>query len=354
MERVSVDLHIGGNSHVSRRDELHVVVNILVLPPVQELALDDTRVLLGRLVDAEGVVSQVERDDNSTVEVLRHTRVEACGEAEHTCRVVHGLEEVAFGLLGHQAEGLALGVFLVAEAVVGRMLAHSLLGRCVELDVSERESGLVALAVEALREVVDTLDFIDSAVGVDTRRGRDLVAGQVVVTNEGMARLVHIDAIGQLLAAEVDSESISTVVGLVALTNLEGVVTEIVVHDEGEILTLGEEAQDLTVVVQELLLAGDFATTKFLLEELEEFRVLLLRLGLLALFEIVTRWRNRRRQITSLLLVEEAGVVIAVVDANLAAVDASVAADAEVVGQEWSAIRLNDAVTLEESTLGHA
>ena len=84
VERVSVNLHISADGQVGRGDEGHVLVHILVLPLVEELAFDDTRVLLGGFVDAEGVVGQVERDDESAIEILRNSRVEPCSEAEYT------------------------------------------------------------------------------------------------------------------------------------------------------------------------------------------------------------------------------------------------------------------------------
>jgi len=69
MEGVSIDLHIASNGHVSWGNERLTLVNVLVLALVQELALNDTRVLLGGLVDANVVISQVEGDDESTVNV---------------------------------------------------------------------------------------------------------------------------------------------------------------------------------------------------------------------------------------------------------------------------------------------
>lgn len=82
---MAVDFHIAANRHIRWSNEIHVLVNILVLPSVQELALDDARVLLGRLVDAESVVSEVERDDKPTVNVLGDLRVESGCESEYAC-----------------------------------------------------------------------------------------------------------------------------------------------------------------------------------------------------------------------------------------------------------------------------
>lgn len=103
-----------------------------------------------------------------------------------------------------------------------------------------------------------------------------------------------------------------------------------------------------------MLLALNFTATKLLLEELEELGVFLLRLWLAGFDESITGLSDRRRKITSLLLIETASVVITVGDADLATIDSSVSADTEVIGHERSAIRLQNAVTLEESTLRHA
>jgi hypothetical protein len=52
VEGVAVDLHIATDWHVSRGDDCVALVNILVFPAVEELAWNDTGVLLGRLVNA--------------------------------------------------------------------------------------------------------------------------------------------------------------------------------------------------------------------------------------------------------------------------------------------------------------
>lgn len=56
VEVVAVDLDVAAEGHVSWRDELLILVHILVLPTLEELALHDTRVLLGWLIDRDGVI----------------------------------------------------------------------------------------------------------------------------------------------------------------------------------------------------------------------------------------------------------------------------------------------------------
>lgn len=302
IERVAVDSDLASNGQVSWRDERVVFVDVLVLVLVQELALDDARVLLRWFVDAQAAVSQVVRDDESAVDVLGHARVEFCCKAQHFARVVHRLEEVALGLLGHQAVHLALRVLLVSEAIVGRDLTGSRLGRCCERHTAQSEIVAEPLSVELLGEGVDSLDLVNFTVGEDVSCGRDFVASQVVVANEVLAWLVHVHSVRQLLAAEKHGETITAIVGLVAFANLKRVVGEVVVHDVRQIVAYGEEAEHLTVMVQELLLGGQLSTAERLLQEFQKFGILLHLNGLLARLEGIRRCLLGRRQVTSLLL----------------------------------------------------
>ena len=296
MEGVAINFHIASNCHVCGCDERHVLVNILVLSLVQELALDDTTVLLSRLVDANVVIGQVERDDKSAVDILGHTSIELGSEAQDFLVVVHGLEEVNLWLLWDQLVHLTKSVLLVTEAVVGGCHWLHWLRRLLELDLAEREVVSVVLSVELLGEGIDTVYHVNAAVGVDVGGWRDLVARQVVIADEVLAWLVNIEAVGELLSSQQHGKRISTVVGVMALTNLERVVRQVVVHDVGQFVAAGEEAKYAAVVVQELLLRLDFAASKALLHEISHFRVVDSRLGDLGLREVVSwglgcRWK---------------------------------------------------------------
>ena len=62
--------------------------------------------------------------------------------------------------------------------------------------MAEREIVTVSLHVELLGEGIDSLNHISDTVGDDIACGRDLVSSQVVVTNEALAWLVDIEAVG--------------------------------------------------------------------------------------------------------------------------------------------------------------
>ena len=56
-------------------------------------------------------------------------------------------------------------------------------------------------------------------------------------------------------------------------TNLDGVIGHVVVDYIGQVVALGKEAKNNAVFVQELLLGGNLAASKSLLEELLHLRV---------------------------------------------------------------------------------
>ena len=119
----------------------------------------------------------------------------------------------------------------------------------------------VIVHVELLCERVDTVDNVDATVGIDVGGWGDLVAGQVVVADESLAGLVDVVAVWESRSTEEDSEGISTVVRVVALTDFEGVVSQVVVDGIWEVLAGGKEAENLTIFVQELLLGLNLAAT---------------------------------------------------------------------------------------------
>ena len=302
VEGVAINFHVASDGHVCGSDERHALVNILVLSLVQELAFDDTTVLLSRLIDANVVISQVERDDKSAVDILGHTSIELGGEAQDFLVVVHGLEEVNLGLLWDQLVHLTKSVLFVTETVVGWRHRLHWLGRLLELHLAKREIVSVVLSVELLREGIHTVDDIDAAIGVDVRCWGDLVAGEVVIADEVLAWLVNIETVWELLSSKQHGKGVSTVVGVMALANLKRVVCQVVVHDVGQVVAGGEETKNTAVIVQELLLRLDFAASKAFLHEVSHFRVVDSGLRDLGLLEVISRGSRCRWKCSPLAL----------------------------------------------------
>ena len=107
VERVTVDLHVAADSHVAGRDPLVCVVDVLVPVALQELALNDARVLLSWLVNRNRVIGQVERDDEAAVYVLWDSGIEASRESQDLLVIVDALEEVTLGLIRDQLVNIA-------------------------------------------------------------------------------------------------------------------------------------------------------------------------------------------------------------------------------------------------------
>lgn len=292
---VAVDLDVASDGEVGGRDELLVLVHVLVLSALQELALDDARVLLRRLEDRDSVVRQEEGHDEAAVQVLRDARVELSSEAEDLLVVVNILEEVSLRLVGEQLEDIAQGVHFVAEAVVGRDLHGLGLAGLGVLNLTQVKELVVLLLVEVLGELVDSSDSELSAECVDGALGLDLVAGEVVVSNEVLAWLVHCEALGKLLSLQQQREGVSAVVGVVHFSDLDGIVSQVVVDNEGQVVALDEETEHSAVVVEELLLGGHSASAQSLLQELLHLSVLLggdldLRLGEGVHWQLLSLW----------------------------------------------------------------
>ena len=254
VEGVTVDLHVSSDRHVAGSDPSVSVVDVLVPVALQELAFDDARVLLGWLVDRDRVVCQVERNDEAAVHVLWDASVEASSKSQNFLVIVHALEEVALGFVWHQLVNIAKGVLLITDPVVGSNLDRHLLRWCRLGDAAKGEVVAVLFGVELLGELVDTLNFKFTPIGNNVAGRGDLVAGQVVVSDEGLAWLIHVKAVWQFLSAQEQGEGISSIVRVVDFTDFNSVISQVVVDNKWKAVVLGEESENLSVLVQELLL----------------------------------------------------------------------------------------------------
>jgi len=281
VERVAVDLDVATDRHIAGGDEFTALVDILVLFALEELAFDDARVFLGGLVDRDGVVREVERDNESAVNVLGHACVVACGVTQNLLVVIDTLEEVSLRLLRNEPVDVAERVDFVTEAVVRRDLNRLGIAGLGVLHLAQLEVLAIFLHIELLRVLIHTSDAEKTSECVDRAVRLDFVASKVAVANEVLAGLVHVNAVGQLLSAQEQSERVAAIVCVMNFTDFNGVVGQVVVNDEGQIFKAGEESQYLSVMVKELLLRGNLAATEALLKELLHLVITLRGNGLL-------------------------------------------------------------------------
>lgn len=100
VEVVSVDLHVSAEGHVGGGEPLAILVEVLVLSSLEELSRDDTGVLLLGLVNGDRVISEVEGDDETTVNIFGDSCVETGSESQDVLVVVEVLEEVRLRSVG--------------------------------------------------------------------------------------------------------------------------------------------------------------------------------------------------------------------------------------------------------------
>ena len=143
--------------------------------------------------------------------------------------------------------------------------------------------------------MINTGDAVDLSIGVDVAVWGDLVSGQVVVSDELLSWLVDIKAVWKLSSSQKKGEGVTAIVSMVNLTDLNGVISQVVVDDVWEAVVSGEETEYFAVVVQELLLGFNLTTTEGFLEELNHLSILLwwnwnLALGKVVLWAILVLW----------------------------------------------------------------
>lgn len=133
------------------------------------------------------------------------------------------------------------------------------------------------MGVELLGELIDTLNFKFTSVSNDVAGRGNLIAGQVVISDEGLAWLVDVKAVWEFLSTEKKCKGISSVIGVVDLTDFNSVISQVVMDNKWKTIVFGEETQNLSVFIQKLLLRGNLPATKALFKELLHLRVSLWR-----------------------------------------------------------------------------
>lgn len=206
MEIVAIDLDVSSDWELSWGNELHELVDVLVLLSGKEWSFDDTRILLSWLKDRDGVVSQVERNDEPSVNIFWDFGVESGGESQNLLIVINVLEEINLWLLWDEIIDITEGVNFVSETVVWWNLDNDGISWLNWHDVTQCEVLSVSLEEVVLGEFVDTLNLEASAISNQVSLEINLVACQISVTNELLSWLIHIESLWQLLSSKINGE----------------------------------------------------------------------------------------------------------------------------------------------------
>lgn len=138
------------------------------------------------------------------------------------------------------------------------------------------------------------------------------------------------------------------------LTDLNGVVSKVVVDDKRSVLVGAVESEHLSVVIKELFLRGNFTTSELLLKVLKHEGISLWGNWDLLVVEGVLRALLSGVASLTAFLEECSSVIITVVNAENSSVNTDVKSNGEIVGHEGllGAVTLEDHVAFEEGSLG--
>jgi len=133
--------------------------------------------------------------------------------------------------------------------------------------------------------------------------------------------------------------------------DLNSVVGQEVGNNEGPVIEITVVAEDFAVMVEELFLGKNFASSEFLLHVLEHLGIFLggdrnFRHLKVVNGAILCWWLGRAEFVIKL-----AGVLVHVVYSELSAKDGDIASDSEILGHERHTVWLLEALLLEESSL---
>ena len=206
MEVVAIDLDVSSDWELSWGNELHELVDVLVLLSGKEWSFDDTRILLSWLKDRDGVVSQVERNDEPSVNIFWDFGVESGGESQNLLIVINVLEEINLWLLWDEIVDITEGVNFVSETIVWWNLDNDGISWLNWHDVTQCEVLSISLEEIVLGEFVDSLNLEASAISNQVSLEINLVACQISVTNELLSWLIHIESLWQLLSSKINGE----------------------------------------------------------------------------------------------------------------------------------------------------
>ena len=231
MEVVAVDLDISTDWKVSWSNELHVVVDILVLVSLKEWTFNDTRVLLSWFEDGDGIISKVERDDKSSVDVFWDLSVESSSVSQDLFVIVDVLEEVNLWLLWDKFLNITKRVLFITETIVWWNLKWNLWNWSWLFNVTEFEVSLVLISIVLLSESIDTSDFEVSTVSIEVLSWEDLICGKVSISNEDLTWLLHVEVFWESLSSQVDGMVVSSVIWEKAFSDLDSIIGKEVVPD---------------------------------------------------------------------------------------------------------------------------
>lgn len=150
--------------------------------------------------DGDGVIRQVEGDNESSVNIFRNTCIESSSESEDLLVIVYIFEEISFGLVWQKFVDITERVDLITKAIVRRDLKRLGFTRFRVLNASNIKELVVLGFIELMSEFIYSSDSENSTESINSSLGFDFIASQIVISNEVLTRLVYCKALRKLLS----------------------------------------------------------------------------------------------------------------------------------------------------------
>jgi len=149
---------------------------------------------LSWLEDGDGIISQIERNDKSTVNVLWDFSVESSSISENLFVIINIFKEVYLRFFSDKLIDVTERIDFVSKTVVWWNLNYNWVSGFWLLDVTEWEMSLVSAQIVILSEFVDPVDIENSSISYKRLVKTYLVTGKISVTDEFMSRLIDLES----------------------------------------------------------------------------------------------------------------------------------------------------------------
>ena len=146
------------------------------------------------LEDGDGIISQIERNDKSTVNVLWDFSVESSSISENLFVIINIFKEVYLGFFSDKLIDVTERIDFVSKTVVWWNLNYNRVSGFWLFDVTEWEMSLVSAQIVILSEFVDPVDIENSSISYKRLVKTYLVTGKISVTDEFMSRLIDLES----------------------------------------------------------------------------------------------------------------------------------------------------------------
>jgi len=247
------------NQKVSWLEVSIIIQGILIFALFKELSSINSWISLIWFINHDGIIIQVECDDEFSLSIFRSGIFEFSNELQ-VILVVHPLIVILIGGLTQKPIAMAEGIFFTAKSIVGRRNIFNFRLWLWQFNLSKWEFVIILLLVVILSKFITSHNKESSAKDIKISSISNIIRADKIVLNR-QSRLVKSESLWQSSSLHHQSKAIFTRVSIVDFSDFNSIISKIVMQDV-IITALTEESQNLSVILQELFLALLSSTSK--------------------------------------------------------------------------------------------